>query len=57
MTDKDIQEAIKNCFWREVINGVYVCTGDIVPCEKHIYDGKCSTLIELFANERGTDNE
>ena len=57
MTDKDIQEAIKNCFWREVINGVYVCTGDIVPCEKHIYDGKCPTLIELYAKERGTENE
>lgn len=57
MTDKDIQEAIENCFWRKNIGGVYVCSGDIVPCEKHIYDGKCPTLIELYAKERGTENE
>lgn len=57
MTDKDIYEAIDNCIWRRDIGGVWVCGGDIVPCEKHIYDGKCPTLIELYAKERGTDGE
>lgn len=53
MTDKDIQEAIDNCIWRRDILGAWVCGADIVPCEKHIYDGKCPTLIELYAKERG----
>ena len=61
MTDKDIQEAIENCFWRTDIGGVYVCSGDVVPCNKHIYDGKCPTLIELYGlscmqKESGDDN-
>lgn len=51
MTDKDIQEAIDNCFWRKDVCGAYVCSGDLVPCGKHIYDGKCPTLIELYAKE------
>ena len=55
MTDKDIQEAIDKCFWRQNINGVWVCGGDIVPCEKHIYDGRCPTPIELFAKKEGDD--
>ena len=57
MTYKDIQEAIDNCIWRKNVGGEWVCGGDIVPCEKHIYDGKCPTLIELYAKERGTENE
>lgn len=55
MTDKDIQEAIDKCFWRKDVGGVYVCSGDVVPCEKHIYDGKCPTLIELYAKEGDTE--
>lgn len=51
MTDKDIQEAIENCFWRVKVAGIYVCRGDIVPCEKHIDDGKCETLIKLFTQQ------
>ena len=57
MTDKDIQEAIENCFWRKDIGGgIYVCKGDLVPCEKHIYDGKCDTLINLF-RQKGDNHD
>lgn len=54
MTDKDIQEAIDKCFWRKDIDGVWICSGELVPCKKHIYDGKCPTLIELYAKEGDT---
>lgn len=57
MTDKDIQEAINDCIWRMNVCGVWVCEGDVVPCEKHIHDGKCPTLIELYAKEKGIENE
>lgn len=52
LTDKDIQDAIENCEWRKDVSGVWVCAGDIVPCLKHIDDGKCDTLMRLFAKER-----
>lgn len=59
MTDKDIQKVIKainECFWRKDIGGVYICRGDIVPCMKHIEEGKCDTLKRLFAEERRADD-
>lgn len=56
MTDKDIQKAIIECFWRKDIGGVYICRGDIVPCTKHIKEGKCDMLKRLFAEERRADD-
>lgn len=52
LTDKDIQDAVENCFWRKDVQVVWVCSGDIVPCLKHIDDGGCIMLQELFAEER-----
>ena len=52
LTDKDIQDAVENCFWRKDVQGVWVCSGDIVPCLKHTDDGRCIMLQELFAEER-----
>ena len=49
LTDKDIQDAIKNCEWRKELHDIWICTGDIVPCLKHIDDGGCDTLKKLFA--------
>ena len=57
LTDKDIQEAVENCEWRKDIQGTWVCGGNIVPCLKHIDDGRCDTLIKLFAKERASDEE
>lgn len=56
LTDKDIQDAIENCGWRHDVCGVWVCGGDIVPCLKHIDDGRCDTLIRLFAQEGESDD-
>ena len=56
LTDEMINEAVKNCFWRKDVGGVWICTGDIVPCLKHIDEGKCDTLIRLFAKEGGDAN-
>ena len=56
LTDKDIQDAIENCKWRKDLHGTWICEGDIVPCLKHIDDGRCDTLIRLFA-KKGADDE
>ena len=55
LTDKDIQSAIENCKWRKDLHGTWICAGDIVPCLKHIDDGRCDTLIRLFAKEGAKD--
>lgn len=52
LSDKDIYDAIEKCQWRKDFDGTWICTGDIVPCLKHIVDGECDTLIKLFAKER-----
>lgn len=57
MTDKDIREAIENCYWRTKVTDVWVCSGDIAPCSKLIDEGKCDTLIRLYAKERDTESE
>lgn len=51
LTDKDIHDAIENCQWRKDLGGTWICSGDIVPCLKHIDDGGCDTLKRLFAQE------
>lgn len=63
MNSKDMLEEIelnlvvKKCFWRKDIGGEWVCSGDLVPCLKHIYDGKCPTLIEFFSKENSEEQE
>lgn len=52
MTDEEfnqkVQEAVKNCMWRNDEFGVDICKGDLALC-RHIIDrGKCDTLIRLF---------
>lgn len=47
-TMKIISEAIDNCHFRHDVDGIRICAGDVIPCFKHIEDGKCSMLIELF---------
>ena len=51
ITDNDIREAIEHCEWRQDIGGTWICTGDVVPCLKHIDDGRCYTLRKLLSNE------
>lgn len=48
ITQKQIDGAIKNCYWRKDIGGVPVCTGDLIPCHRCIELGKCDTLRKLF---------
>ena len=49
VTQEQIDEAIKNCFWRKDMGGVDVCRGDLTPCMRVIEKGNCDTLKKLFA--------
>ena len=49
VTQKQIDEAIKNCYWRADLDGVNVCKGELTPCMRVIEKGNCDTLKELFA--------
>lgn len=55
LTDEDIKTAVENCHWRRDVCGIWVCGGDIVPCLKHIDDGRCDTLKRLFEKEGESD--
>ena len=57
LTDKDIHDAIENCQWRKEFDGTWICSGDLVPCLKHIDDGLCDTLKRLFAKETAERKE
>lgn len=48
ITEEEINKAIDNCHFRHDVGGVRICAGDVIPCFKHIEDGKCSMLRELF---------
>lgn len=48
ITQEMIDKTIEDCPWRRNVAGVYVCTGDILPCAKCIDIGKCDELRKLF---------
>ena len=56
ITQEEINDAIKNCIWRQELNGVSICRGEVTPCSNVIDSGKCDTLKELFRGE-GENNE
>ena len=48
ITEEEINKAIDDCHFRHDVCGVRICAGDAIPCFKHIEDGKCSMLREMF---------
>lgn len=48
ITQEMIDDAIKNCIWRQELNGVSICKGEVTPCWHVINNVKCDTLKELF---------
>lgn len=48
ITQKDIDRAIKECYWRKDVGGVNVCSGMLAPCSRIIENGQCDTLINLY---------
>jgi len=57
ITQEMIDDAIKNCVWRQKLGDVYICRGEMVlqgnvaPCSNVIEDGKCDPFIELFTGK------
>ena len=45
---KDIDRAIKECYWRKDVEGVSVCGGMLAPCSRIIEKCQCDTLIGLY---------
>ena len=55
LTEKQLQDAIKNCKWRNDFGGIAICTGDCAPCDLIVESGKCDTLITLVHESRKED--
>ena len=46
--DKEIDEVIKDCIWRENVQGVSFCGGMLGACARVIDSGHCDTLRCYF---------
>lgn len=57
ITKEMIDKAIKECYWRKVVDGVGVCGGMLAPCSRTIEKGQCETLINLYRNRKEGDPE
>ena len=55
ITQEQINAAIDSCKWKRNVTGIDVCAGGIAPCEILIEEGRCDTLIKLFAEEGDTE--
>lgn len=55
ITQKQIDDAIANCKWRQEVYGVSVCRGDCNICSRLIEDGRCNILKELFTDREDND--
>lgn len=57
LTEEMLQEAVKNCKWRQNFQGIDICTGDCAPCQRIIESGKCDTLRRLVAEHKADNNQ
>lgn len=48
ITEKEINEAIKHCMWRQDFMGTAICSGNCGVCCVEIESGRCDTLKRLF---------
>ena len=46
--DKELDVVIRNCMWRQDMDGISICKGELAPCLKVIESFKCDTLKEYF---------
>lgn len=51
MTEKELNEAIRTCDWRQMLGDIAICRGDCAPCYRLIEQGRCDTLKRIFAKE------
>lgn len=51
ITQEMIDNAIKNCIWKQEIGDIYICRGEVAPCSKVIENSKCDVLKELFRGD------
>lgn len=57
LTEKQLQDAIKNCKWKYDLCGVAICTGECAPCNHIIKSGRCDTLKTIVHERRKKDEQ
>ena len=57
ITQKQIDDAIRDCHWKRDVAGVPVCGGEVAPCSVVIDNGKCDALIQLFSQSNTGDTK
>lgn len=56
-TEKELNNAIKTCKWRQEFMGVVICSGMCGPCVRVIENGECDTLKNIFAGKENINAE
>lgn len=51
VTEKELNEAIRTCPWRQMLGDIAICRGDCAPCYMLIEQGRCDTLNRIFEKE------
>lgn len=50
-----VHYVMSKCQYRKDIDGIGVCSLNVAPCEKILYDGKCEAVAEWY--QEGGDEE
>ena len=48
----EIEKIINDCHWKQDADGIPICRGMVLPCEKVIDKGQCDVLKEYFSKEK-----
>lgn len=57
ITQKQIDDAIRKCSWRQDFMGIPICSGDCAPCQHLIEKGECDTLKRLFSEAKSENKK
>ena len=48
----EIRKLIDECYWKQDVDGIPICRGEVLPCDSVIDKGKCPILQEYFKHEK-----
>jgi hypothetical protein len=50
--EKKIREKIEFCYWRQNFQGIDICRGIVLPCQRAIENGQCDTIADFLKEEK-----
>ena len=50
---KQIHHVMSKCQYRKDMGGIGVCSLNVAPCEKVLYEGECEAVAEWYQSKGG----